>query len=70
MGWCGGFTKLILTVSPLGGYGGLERTDFNSFYLGQCGVKELMLGLCSLEISNFYQFIPWVGAGGSKITDL
>ena len=23
---------MILTVSTLGGFGGLERTDFNSFY--------------------------------------
>ena len=26
------FTELILTVSTLQGCGGLERTDFNSFY--------------------------------------
>ena len=24
--------ELILTVSTLGGFGSLERTDFNSFY--------------------------------------
>ena len=29
--------KLILTVSTLGGCGGLERTDFNSFYVGRVG---------------------------------
>ena len=27
--------ELTLTVSSLGGYGSLERTDFNSFYFGQ-----------------------------------
>ena len=26
--------ELILTLSTLGGYGGLERTDFNTFYFG------------------------------------
>ena len=26
--------ELILTVSTLGGCSGLERTDFNSFYVG------------------------------------
>ena len=26
---------LDLTVSNLGGYGSLERTDFNSFYFGK-----------------------------------
>ena len=31
---CGGLEKLILTVSNLGGCGGPERTDFNSFYFG------------------------------------
>ena len=32
--------ELILTVSTLGGCGGLERTDFNSFYFGGCGGLE------------------------------
>ena len=27
--------ELILRVSSLGGYDGLERTDFNSFYFGR-----------------------------------
>ena len=27
--------KLILTISLLGGCGGLERTDFNSIYCGK-----------------------------------
>ena len=27
--------ELNLTVSPLGGCSGLERTDFNSFYFGK-----------------------------------
>ena len=29
--------ELVLTVSTMGGCGGLERTDFNSFYLEGCG---------------------------------
>ena len=29
--------KLILTVSTFGGCGGLERTYFNSFYVGRVG---------------------------------
>ena len=28
-------TELFLTVSNLGGCGGPERTDFNSFYFGR-----------------------------------
>ena len=32
--------ELILTVSTLGGCGGLERTDFNSFYFGGCSNVE------------------------------
>ena len=33
--------ELILNVSNLGGSGGLERTDFNSFYFGGgCGGLE------------------------------
>ena len=27
--------ELILTISTMGGHGGLERTDFNSFYFGR-----------------------------------
>ena len=27
--------EMILTVSTLGGFGGLERTDFNNFYFGK-----------------------------------
>ena len=36
--------ELILTVSTLGGCGGLERTDFNSFYFGRVSMvlKELI----------------------------
>ena len=36
---------LDLTVSTLGGCGGLERTDFNSFYFGKgvAVLKELIL---------------------------
>ena len=36
--------ELILTVSTLEGCGGLERTNFNSFYFGRCVVvlKELI----------------------------
>ena len=30
-----GMKELIFTVSTLGGYGGLEGTDFNSFYFGR-----------------------------------
>ena len=43
--------ELILTVSTLGGHGGLERTDFNSFYIGGGAVvlKELIF-------NSFYQF--------------
>ena len=32
--------ELILTVSTLGGCGGLERTDFNSFNSVRCGGLE------------------------------
>ena len=42
--------ELILTVSTLGGCGGLERTNFNSFYFGE-GVmvmKELILTVSTL----------------------
>ena len=28
LGGCGGLERMILTVSTLGGCGGLERTDF------------------------------------------
>ena len=30
--------ELVLTVSTLGGCGGLERTDFNSFYFGRAWI--------------------------------
>ena len=43
--------ELILTVSTLGvGSGGLERTDFNSFYFGKEVVvmKELILTISTL----------------------
>ena len=43
--------ELILTVSTLGeGSGGLERTDFNSFYFGEEVVvlKELILIISTL----------------------
>ena len=45
------FKELILTVSTLGGCGGLERTDFNSFYFGRSVVvlKELILTVSTLE---------------------
>ena len=45
--------ELILTVSTLGGCGGLERTDFNSFYFGRVVVvlKELI----------FNSFYIWEG---------
>ena len=34
--------ELILTVSILGGCGGLERTDFLTVYiLGRCGVLQI-----------------------------
>ena len=32
--------ELILTVSTLGGCGGLKRTDFNSFLFGRVWVCE------------------------------
>ena len=56
--------ELILTVSTLGGCSGLERTDFNSFYFGDCVavLKELILtvstlGGCSgLERTDFNSF--------------
>ena len=32
--------ELILSVSTLGGLGGLERTEFNSVYFGGCGGLE------------------------------
>ena len=40
--------ELILTVSTLGRYGSLERTDFNSFYFGKVW--------CSLERTDFNSF--------------
>ena len=56
----GGLKKLTLTVSTLGRCGGLERTDFNSFYLweGVAVLKELILTVSTLE---------W--CGGLKRTD-
>ena len=51
--------ELILTVSTLGGCGGLERTDFNSFYFGGVAVlKELILIVSTLR-----------GCGGLERTD-
>ena len=46
--------ELILTVSTLGGCGGLERTHFNSFYFGWAVVvlKELMF-------NSFYIWRVW-----------
>ena len=45
--------ELILTVSTLGGCGGLERTDFYQFlHLGGCG---------GIERTDFYQFPLWEG---------
>ena len=37
--------ELILTISTLGGYGGLERTDFKQFLLwkGVVVLRELIL---------------------------
>ena len=42
--------ELILTVSTLGGCGGLERTDFNSIYFGKGMVvlKQLILTVSTL----------------------
>ena len=42
--------ELILTISTWEGSGGLERTDFNSFYSGEEVVvlKELILTICTL----------------------
>ena len=39
--------KLMLTVSTLGGCGGLESIDFNSFYFCRCVValKELIFNI-------------------------
>ena len=40
----------MLTVSTVGGSGGLERTDFNNFYFGEEVVvlKELILTISTL----------------------
>ena len=35
LGGCGGLENTFLTVPTLGGSGGLERTDFDSFYYGR-----------------------------------
>ena len=56
--------ELILTLSTLGRYGSLERTDFNSFYFGKgvAVLKELILtvstlqGCCGLESPGFNSF--------------
>ena len=40
--------ELDLTVSTLGRCGGLERTDFNSFYFGGCGSPE------TTDFNSFY----------------
>ena len=34
LGGCGGLEKLNVTISTLERCGALERTDFNSFYFG------------------------------------
>ena len=34
LGGCSGLEKLILTLSTLGRWGSLKRTDINSFYFG------------------------------------
>ena len=47
-----GAKKLILTVSSLGGCGGLEKLIFNSFYFGRCS---------GLEKLDFKQFLLWEG---------
>ena len=43
--------ELILTVSTLGRYGSLERTDFNSFYFaeGVAVLKKLNLTVSTLQ---------------------
>ena len=43
----------ILTVSTLGRCGGLEKTDFNSFYFGECG------GLERTGFNSFYFGREW-----------
>ena len=52
--------ELILTVSTLGGCGGLERTDFKQFLLWEAVVvlKELILTVSTLG-----------GCGGLERTD-
>ena len=54
LGGCGGLKELILTVSTLGGCSGLERTDFNSFYFGK-GVVVLK----KLIFNSFYFARMW-----------
>ena len=45
--------ELILTLSTLGGCGGLKRTDFVTVStMGQCG---------GLERTDFLQFLLWEG---------
>ena len=45
--------ELILTVSTLGGGGGLEKTDFNTFYFEGCG------GLESTDFNSYYFGKVW-----------
>ena len=45
---------LILTVSTLQGFGGLERTDFNSFLLCKC-----VAVLKKTEFNSFYFARVW-----------
>ena len=53
----------------MGGYGGLERTDFNSFYFWRvCGGLErshltvsMFGGYGGLERTDFKQFLLWEG---------
>ena len=46
--------ELILTVSTLGGCGGLERTDFNSFYF-----QRVWSVLKQLIFNSFYFGRVW-----------
>ena len=49
--------EVILTISTLGGSGGLKRTDFNSFYFGEEVVvlKELILTISTLGMKWWSQ---------------
>ena len=61
--------ELILTVSMLEGYGGLQRTDFKQFLIRGCGGLEITdfftvsdMGRCGgLERPDFEQFLLWEG---------